>query len=95
MKNSILRIWGAICFLLLFYLSSFGQTSTPLAANGRLQVINRQLSNESGTPSQLRGMSTHGLHWFDQCYNVSTVQTLATDWGIDVIKTARYVDEGG
>ena len=95
MKNSILRIWGAICFLLLFYLSSFGQTSTPLAANGRLQVINRQLSNESGTPIQLRGMSTHGLHWFDQCYNVSTVQTLATDWGIDVFRAAMYVDEGG
>ncbi|MFN8347500.1 MAG: Ig-like domain-containing protein [Spirosomataceae bacterium] len=95
MKNSILRFFGAFCLSCLFSLSSFGQSPSPLAANGRLQLINRQLCNEAGTPIQLRGMSSHGLHWFDPCYNASAVQTLATDWGIDVFRAVMYVDEGG
>ena len=95
MKNSILRILGAFCLPVVFYLSSFGQSPTPLATNGRLQVINRQLCNEAGTPIQLRGMSSHGLQWFDQCYNASALQTLARDWGADVFRAAMYVDEGG
>lgn len=68
---------------------------TPLAANGRLKLINRQLCNESGTPIQLRGVSSHGLHWFPACYTQSSVQALARDWGVDVFRAAMYVDEGG
>jgi hypothetical protein len=95
MKNSILRFCRAFWLSIVFYPSSFGQSPTPLAANGRLQVINRQLCNEAGTPIQLRGMSSHGLQWFDQCYNASALQTLAMDWGADVFRAAMYVDEGG
>jgi hypothetical protein len=32
--------------------------------NGALQVIGTQLSDESGNPVQLRGISTHGIAWF-------------------------------
>ncbi|WP_234733805.1 Ig-like domain-containing protein [Tellurirhabdus bombi] len=71
------------------------QAQTPLAANGRLKVVNRQLTNESGKAIQLRGMSSHGLQWFDQCYTQASVQALATDWGIDLFRAAMYVDEGG
>ncbi len=71
------------------------RAQTPLAANGRLQVINRQLCNEAGAPIQLRGMSSHGLHWFPSCFTQSSVQALATDWGSDVFRAAMYVDEGG
>lgn len=95
MKNSIVRIFGVFALLLIVHTFAFGQSPTPLAANGRLQVINRQLCNEAGTPIQLRGMSSHGLHWFDQCYNSSALQTLANDWGADVFRAAMYVDEGG
>ena len=95
MQTLILRFFGAVCLSCFLCLPSFGQSSTPLTANGRLQLINRQLCNEAGTPIQLRGMSSHGLQWFDQCYNASAVQTLAADWGIDVFRAAMYVDEGG
>lgn len=71
------------------------QSPTPLAANGRLKVVGRQLSNESGSPVQLRGISSHGLQWFDQCYTQGSVQALARDWGADLFRAAMYVDEGG
>ncbi|MCA0228832.1 MAG: cellulase family glycosylhydrolase [Bacteroidetes bacterium] len=95
MKNAIVPIFGVFALLFIVHAFTFGQSSTPLAANGRLQVINRQLCNEAGTPIQLRGMSSHGLHWFDQCYTSSALQTLANDWGADVFRAAMYVDEGG
>ncbi|WP_420151758.1 cellulase family glycosylhydrolase [Spirosoma sp.] len=71
------------------------QTPTPLSANGRLKVVNRQLTNETGKAIQLRGMSTHGLQWFDNCYTQASVQVLATNWGTDILRAAMYVDEGG
>ena len=71
------------------------QSPTPVAANGRLKLVGRQLSNESGKAIQLRGMSSHGLQWFGQCYTAGAVQTLATQWGADVFRAAMYVDEGG
>lgn len=83
----------AIGFFLLMAQLLYAQT--PLAANGRLKVVGRQLSNEAGNPIQLRGMSSHGLHWFDQCYTQASVQALARDWGVDLFRAAMYVDEGG
>ena len=71
------------------------QSPTPLAANGRLKVVGVQLSNEAGSPIQLRGMSSHGLQWFPQCFTQSSVQALASSWGADVFRAAMYVDEGG
>lgn len=95
MKHAV-RLLGRAAVL--FALSTTilrAQSPTPLAANGRLQVINRQLCNEAGTAIQLRGMSSHGLHWFDNCFTQSSVQTLATDWGIDVFRAAMYIESGG
>ena len=80
---------------ILVSITSLAQSPTPLAANGRLKVIGTQLSNERGNAIQLRGMSSHGLQWFDQCYNQASVQALARDWGADVFRAAMYVDEGG
>ncbi|MEN9612962.1 MAG: hypothetical protein RLZZ628_3776 [Bacteroidota bacterium] len=88
--------WMAVwTFFIAFAPLSTAQTPTPLAANGRLKVINRQLCNEAGTPIQLRGMSTHGLQWFGNCSSLASTQALATQWGCDVLRAAMYVDEGG
>ena len=92
MKTRIYPLLCTLCLLTCFY-DTFAQT--PLAANGRLKVVNRQLCNESGTPIQLRGISSHGLHWFPACYTSSSIQALARDWGADVFRAAMYVDEGG
>jgi hypothetical protein len=79
----------------LLAIRAVAQSATPLAANGQLRVIGKQLSNESGKAIQLRGMSTHGLHWFPQCYTQGSMQALANDWGADVVRAAMYVKEGG
>ena len=88
--STLLLFW-----LLLPSLSARSQTPAPLLANGRLKVVGNQLTNESGKAIQLRGMSSHGLQWFDQCYTPASVRALATDWGIDLFRAAMYVDEGG
>ncbi|OIN60026.1 cellulase family glycosylhydrolase [Arsenicibacter rosenii] len=86
---NIVILWLGFCTL------ADAQAPTPVAANGRLKLVGRQLSNEAGKAIQLRGMSSHGLHWFGQCYNAGAIQTLASQWGADVFRAAMYVDEGG
>ena len=91
MRNFTLVIIG----ILLSVSLAVAQSLTPLAANGRLKVVGTQLTNEAGKAIQLRGVSSHGLQWFDQCYTQASVQALARDWGADIFRAAMYVDEGG
>ncbi len=65
-----------------------------LASGGQLKLVGNQLSSECGNPIQLRGMSTHGFHWFLDCYNESSIETMRDDWGIDIFRIASYVEGG-
>ncbi len=69
--------------------------STPVAINGQLRVCGVKLCNQSGQVVQLRGMSTHGLQWFANCYNNASLNALATDWQADLFRISMYVQEGG
>lgn len=68
---------------------------TPIQKAGRLQVCGTQLCDKNGKPVQLRGMSTHGLQWFENCVTDASLDALATDWRSDVIRLSTYVDEDG
>lgn len=68
---------------------------TPVEKYGALQVNGLQLSDKDGNPVQLAGMSTAGLHWFGNCYTRESIETLAKDWNISVLRIAVYVAEGG
>lgn len=68
---------------------------SPVAINGKLKLVGNQLSNECGNPVQLRGMSTHGIQWFQNCYTNGALNALTNDWGIDILRVAMYVQEGG
>ncbi|GAB4084322.1 hypothetical protein GCM10028784_09520 [Myceligenerans cantabricum] len=68
---------------------------TPVEANGRLHVCGVNLCNEDGTQVQLRGMSSHGTQWYSRCVNDASLDTLADDWGADVMRISTYVQEGG
>ena len=68
---------------------------TPVAINGLLHVCGVNLCNQFDRPIQLRGMSTHGLQWFANCYNNASLDALANDWQADVLRIAMYVQEGG
>ncbi|SBT41892.1 cellulase family glycosylhydrolase [Micromonospora auratinigra] len=69
--------------------------TTPVAINGQLRVCGVNLCNQYGRPIQLRGMSTHGLQWFAQCYNDASLDALAKDWQADLLRIAMYVQEKG
>lgn len=70
---------------------------TPVAQNGQLHVEGTNLVNEHGKAIQLRGMSTHGLQWYPwgDCLDENTLDALASDWGIDILRVSMYVQEDG
>lgn len=69
--------------------------ATPAAINGQLKVCGTKLCNQYGKPIQLRGASTHGLQWYSDCVNSSSLDALATDWSADVVRISMYIQEGG
>jgi len=68
---------------------------TPAQANGQLKVCGVKLCNNQRQAVQLRGMSTHGLQWYQQCVNGGSLDALAGDWGADVVRISMYVQEDG
>ncbi|RCV50081.1 glycoside hydrolase family 5 protein [Marinitenerispora sediminis] len=67
----------------------------PVSEHGRLEVCGTKLCDESGQPVQLRGMSSHGLQWYEQCLTDSSLDALAQDWRADVLRISMYVQEDG
>ena len=51
--------------------------------------------DQNGVPTQLRGASTHGMHWFPQYVNQNAFQTLRDDWGINMVRLVCYPRDGG
>jgi endoglucanase len=72
-----------------------GPSGTPAGINGQLRVCGVKLCNQYGKPIQLRGMSTHGLQWYSQCVNDTSLDALAGDWNADIVRLSMYVQEGG
>ncbi|HEU4325982.1 MAG TPA: cellulase family glycosylhydrolase [Roseiflexaceae bacterium] len=66
-----------------------------VAQHGKLRVSGSKLVNKNGTPIQLKGMSSHGLQWYGQFMNQSSVSYLASNWKATVVRAAMYIDEGG
>lgn len=65
-----------------------------VSENGWLQVKGTQLCNEAGEPVVLRGMSSHGLHWFPQYTNAQSIRNTAA-YGANLFRVAMYTGEGG
>ncbi|MFI6124967.1 cellulase family glycosylhydrolase [Streptomyces sp. NPDC051064] len=68
---------------------------TPVDVNGQLHVCGVNLCNEHDRPIQLRGMSTHGIQWFDACYDAASLDALANVWKSDLLRISMYVQEDG
>ncbi|WP_245765384.1 cellulase family glycosylhydrolase [Nonomuraea jiangxiensis] len=68
---------------------------TPAAANGQLRVCGVRLCNENNKQIQLRGMSSHGIQWYDNCLNNASLDALANDWKADIFRISMYIQEGG
>jgi len=63
--------------------------------HGALRVQGTKLVDRSGAAIQLRGVSSHGLQWYPQFMNASSVAFMAERWHVNVVRAAMYVTEGG
>ena len=70
-------------------------SGTPVAVHGQLSIKGTNIIDKNGDVFQLKGMSTHGLQWYPQYVNKSSFQSLRDDWGVNCIRLAMYVEEGG
>lgn len=77
------------------FLCAWGFAQTPVATNGQLTVVGTKLTNKNGYPIQLRGMSSHGIQWYNQCLTDASLDAVANDWGADVFRISMYIQEGG
>lgn len=69
-----------------------GQTYI-LDAASALKVSGSSLTDSSGNPVILRGISTHGLSWFPEYVNEEAFRQLHEQWGINCIRLAMYTAE--
>lgn len=71
------------------------ESGTHVANHGRLKVVGTSLVDKNNNVFQLRGVSTHGLHWFPQYVNRETFKEFRDEWNCNVIRLAMYTGEGG
>lgn len=92
MKNPVLK---HVILLLNLLLVAYAHAQTPVSINGLLKVVGTKLVNKNGYPIQLRGMSTHGIQWYESCTKDASLDTLSHDWGADILRVSMYIQEGG
>ncbi|MCX4672243.1 glycoside hydrolase family 5 protein [Streptomyces sp. NBC_01381] len=68
---------------------------SPVAENGQLRLCDTTLCTAQGKAVQLKGMSSHGTQWYEQCLTDGSLDALAQDWQADVLRVSTYVQEGG
>lgn len=68
---------------------------TPVGYNGWLKVVGTEIRNQNGQAIQLKGISSHGLHWNGKFMNPTSIALLKNTWKVSLIRAAMYTDEGG
>lgn len=74
---------------------------TPFGQHGKLRLMEVDgydapvIVDQYGTPYQLRGASTHGMHWFPEYVNEGSFQSLRDEWGVNMVRLVSYVTQNG
>ena len=63
--------------------------------NGYLKVSGTKLLNEKDEEFILKGVSSHGIQWFNDLYTKDNIKVLKDDWNTNVFRIAMYTKEGG
>ena len=63
--------------------------------NGYLKVSGTKLVNEKDEDFILKGVSSHGIQWFNDLYTKNNIKVLKEDWDTNVFRIAMYTKEGG
>lgn len=95
LKTIMKRTNYLLVLLLLLGSAISASAQTPVQTNGRLSVKGARLCNQNGYPIQLKGMSSFGLQWSEECLTKQSLSVLVNDWHSDVFRIAMYVEEGG
>ena len=61
---------------------------SPVARHGPLSVRGSKIVDRDGRPVTLRGMSLFWSQWAPQYYSRETIDWLASDWKVDVVRAA-------
>ena len=62
--------------------------------NGSLKVRGKDILNQYNEKIQLKGISSHGLQWFDYLITDENIKTIKS-WGANTFRLAIYTKEGG
>ena len=89
MKTFKLILFSVI--VICFFSSFKAPKNSPVAANGKLQVIATQLCNNKGEPLMLRGASFGWHNLWPRFYNKKAVAWLASDWKCNVVRASMGV----
>jgi aryl-phospho-beta-D-glucosidase BglC (GH1 family) len=78
-------------------LGSAGPEGTPVARHGQLRVASGRVLDQSGSPVQLKGMSSMWLNWEEDGYaeNKEGLRWLRDNWNLSVIRAAMGVEPQG
>ena len=68
------------------------EEGTPAYIHGALRVDGIHLTDKNDQIFQLRGVSTHGIQWFNQYTTEESFKTLRDDWQVNTIRLALYAD---
>ena len=82
-------LWGFSCAGTAETAGGAGGPARP-SVNGRLHVEGTQLTDASGQPVQLRGVSTHGLIWYSDMVSENLFRQVSADWGCNLFRLAMY-----
>lgn len=63
--------------------------------NGNLKIEKNNLLNKNNEVFVLKGISTHGIQWYDQYANLKVIKTLKEEWNTNVFRIAMYTEENG
>lgn len=78
-------------------------SETPVGKHGKLSLREVEgysapiIVDEHGNPFQLRGASTHGMHWNEMkpYVNEDSFHSLRDEWGVNLVRLVSYVTQGG
>jgi len=68
---------------------------TMVEKHGFLKVVGNKVTDASGAPVRLRGMSLFWSQWKPQFWTKGTTEWLKKDWGVTLIRAAMAVESGG
>ena len=68
--------------------SASAPPGSPVACHGALSISHGKIVGARGQPVTLRGMSLFWSQWAPQYYSAETVEWLARDWKVDVVRAA-------